>query len=109
MINVSKEFIEIMKLRTDFREYADFEFANGSKLTLEAKDFTIGNNSVNETTGADSLPLGETISRKIKVCLMNNDDRFSEYDFVGAKIRLYLKFQLSNTTEQIDFGTTGPD
>ena len=105
MINVSKEFQELMKTRTDFREYADITFADGRTLNLESKDFTIGNNSVNETSDSENLPLGVAISKKIKICLMNNEDQYSTYDFVGAKIRLYLKFELSSTVETIDFGT----
>lgn len=105
MINVSKEFLELMQTRTDFKQYADITFVDGTTLTLEAKDFTIGNNSVNEASDSDSLPLGASISRKIKICLMNNVDQFSTYDFVGAKIRLYLKYELSATTETINFGT----
>lgn len=105
MINVSKEFQELMKTRTDFREYADITFADGRTLNLESKDFTIGNNSINETSDSENLPLGVAISKKIKICLMNNEDQYSTYDFVGAKIRLYLKFELSSTVETIDFGT----
>ena len=105
MINVSKEFLELMQTRTDFKQYADITFVDGTTLTLEAKDFTIGNNSVNEASDSDSLPLGASISRKIKICLMNNTDQYSAYDFVGAKIRLYLKYELSTTTETINFGT----
>lgn len=94
-----------MQQRRDFREYADITLSDGTVLNLEAKDFTISNNSIVDGAGASALPLGEAIEKSIQIEIMNDKDQFSEYDFFGAKIKLYLKFQLSETVETLNKGT----
>lgn len=105
MINVSNEFRKLMNTRTDFKENAEITFANGTVLELTEKDFTISNNSVTDAYETNGIPLGVALCRSIQIELMNDDDRFSEYDFFGARIRLYLTFQLSETVERIEYGT----
>lgn len=105
MINVSREFREIMKTRRDFKEYADITFLSGEVLNLDSKDFTISNNSITDGAGASALPLGEAVEKSIQIEIMNDKDQFSDYDFAGAKIKLYLKFQLSETVETLSKGT----
>lgn len=105
MINVSKEFQLLMNERTDFTENAQITFANGTVINLAEKDFTISNNSMVDASETNGIPLGVAICRNVQIELMNDDDRFSQYDFFGAKIRLYLSFRLSETTEKIEYGT----
>lgn len=105
MIKVSKEFRDTMRTRRDFREYADITLASGTVLNLEAKDFTVSNNSITDGAGASALPLGEAVEKSIQIEIMNDNDQFSEYDFFGAKIKLYLKFQLSHSVETVNKGT----
>ena len=105
MINVSNEFRKLMNTRTDFKENAEITFANGTVLELTEKDFTISNNSVTDASETNGIPLGVALCRSIQIELMNDDDRFSSYDFFGARIRLYLTFQLSKTVEKIEYGT----
>ena len=105
MINVSNEFKKLMNVRTDFKENAEITFADGSVLNLIEKDFTVSNNNVTDASETSGIPLGVAVCRSIQIELMNDDDRFSEYDFFGATIRLYLTFQLSETVEKIEYGT----
>lgn len=105
MINVSKEFQLLMNHRTDFKENAEITFADGTVLNLTEKDFTVSNNNVTDASETNGIPLGVAVCRSIQIELMNDDDRFSEYDFFGAVIRLYLTFQLSETVERIEYGT----
>ena len=104
MINVSKEFQLLMNERSDFKQNATITFADGYVLDLTEKDFCISNNNVVDASDINGIPLGVAICRNIQIELMNNDDRFSTYDFFGAKIRLYLTFQLSETIERIEYG-----
>ncbi len=104
MINVSNEFRDRMKQRTDFRCHAVIAFADGSELTVPESGFTIGGNSITDGAGADGLPLGVAIGRSIHLSLMNDDDHLADYDFFGARIRLYLSFALSENTERIEMG-----
>lgn len=105
MINVSNEFKTLMSERQDFKEYAEVTLTNGTVLELTEDDFSIDNNSLVDSAGANSIPLGVALSRNVQLEIMNDDDHLSDYDFFGAKIRLYLTFELSSTTEKIEYGT----
>ena len=105
MINVSDEFKTLMSERQDFKEYAEVTLANGTVLELTEDDFSIDNNSLVDSAGENSIPLGVALSRNVQLEIMNDDDHLSDYDFFGAKIRLYLTFELSSTTEKIEYGT----
>ena len=105
MINVSNEFKELMSERQDFKEHAEVTLANGTVLELTEDDFSIDNNSLVDSSGANSIPLGVALSRNVQLEIMNDDDHLSDYDFFGAKIRLYLTFELSSTIEKIEYGT----
>lgn len=105
MINVSSEFKEIMMQRQDFKENAEVTFSDGTVLNLEEKDFSITNNSVVDSADANAVPIGAAICRNIQMELLNEDDHLEKYDFYGARIRLYLTFELLNTIEKIEFGT----
>lgn len=104
MINVSNEFKTLMSERQDFKEYAEVTLANGTVLELTEDDFSIDNNSLADSAGANSIPLGVALSRNVQLEIMNDDDHLSDYDFFGAKIRLYLTFELSSTIEKIEYG-----
>ena len=105
MIHVSSEFKEIMMQRQDFKENAEVTFSDGTVLHLEEKDFSITNNSVVDSADANAVPIGVAICRNIQMELLNEDDHLEKYDFYGARIRLYLTFELLNTIEKIEFGT----
>ena len=105
MINVSDEFKQIMTERQDFKCNAEVTLANGTVLPLGEDDFSIDNNSLVDAAGANTIPLGVALSRNFQLEIMNGDDHLSNYDFFGAKIRLYLTFELSETTEKIEYGT----
>ncbi len=105
MKTVSNEYIKTMKNRRDFYAVAEITFQDGTKKTLEKKDFTISGNSVVQSAGSTTFPLGMVVPRIVNICLMNDDDRWSEYDFYGAKIFLRTKYDLdSGLTELINVG-----
>lgn len=105
MINASNEFKELMKTRTDFKEKADITLKNGTVLNLDERHFSVSNNRIVDGSDNNSFPLGIAISKNIQIEIVNNNDQYSLYDFFGAKIRLYLTFQLSDSTETIEKGT----
>lgn len=105
MINVSNEFKKLMEERQDFKCNAEVTLANGTVLTFGEDDFSIDNNSLVDSAGANTIPLGVALSRNVQLEIMNDDDHLSNYDFFGAKIRLYLTFELSSATEKIEYGT----
>lgn len=105
MINVSSGFKQLMKQRTDFKENAEITLVNGTVLSLTEKDFCISGNSIVDGAGSSSFPIGVAIQRYAELELDNHDDHLIAYDFFGAKVRLYLTFKLSATTEKIEYGT----
>ena len=105
MINVSNEFKQLMEERQDFKCNAEVTLASGMVLTLGEDDFSIDNNSLIDAAGVNTIPLGVALARNVQLEIMNDDDHLMSYDFTGAKIRLYLTFELSSTTEKIEYGT----
>ena len=102
-----------MKVRRDFKQNAEITLAAALKgdvpetLTLSEKDFCIGNNRVTDAAGSNSLPVGVAVGRTIQMEIMNNgDDLWTQHDYFGAKVRLYLTFEdVASGTERIELGT----
>ena len=105
MINVSNEFLETIKYRTNFIQTATITFLDGTVIELGQNDFTLKNNTISDGTSSNGLPLGATASRSIKIDIINFDDKYSSYDFLGAVIHLFLSLPLSNNkVEKISMG-----
>lgn len=105
MINVSDEFRTLMQIRTDFKQNAVVTTIDGQIIELDESDFTIDNNSVTDSAGSGALPLGSAVARTIQIEIMNDTGKLADTALMGAKIRLYLTFQLSETIEKIEYGT----
>lgn len=105
MINVSAEFRELMQSRTDFKQYAEITLLNGAEWVLDETDFSIANNNVTDSSESNELPLGKVVGRTIQIEISNQEEQFKNVDFLGARIRLFLTFQLSKSTEKIELGT----
>ena len=105
MINSSKEFRQVIHERTDFKESARITFKDGRILDLQDDDFTVSGNTVSDSAGSSSFPLGVAVGRVIQLQIFNDNDRLSSYDFYGAVIDLRLSLELSNGPEILNFGT----
>ena len=105
MINVSNEFLRLMNEKTDFKQYAEMTLADGTQMVLTKEDFSVENNNVVDGAETSGIPLGVAVCRHIQIEIDNRDEKYSEVDFFGAKIRLYLTFELSETEERIEYGT----
>lgn len=105
MINASKEFRQVIHERTDFKESARITFKDGRILDLQDNDFTVSGNTVSDSAGSSSFPLGVAVGRVIQLQIFNDNDRLSSYDFYGAVIDLRLSLELSNGPEILNFGT----
>lgn len=104
MINVSTEFKQLMQGSTDFKEYAQITLANGTVFTMDESQFTISNNSITDGAGLSSVPVGVAVQKIAQLEILNDQEQWDGYDFFGAKIRLYMTFKLSSTTEKIERG-----
>lgn len=105
MINVSNEFYNKMQKNTNFKQRAEVTLKNGNVINLSQKDFALKGNSIFDGSESNGIPLGSAICRSIRIDLNNDDDHLSEYDFFGARIRLFLIFELEDAIESIEFGT----
>lgn len=105
MINVSNEFFETMRERTDFYQHAKVTLQDGTVLEFDKDNFTVGNNSYTDGPNESTFPLGIAIEKSIQIELYNDDESLSEYDFLGAKIDIWISFELSETTETITLGS----
>lgn len=106
MINVSSEFKTQMQHDTNFTEHAVMRLQNGEVLHLEASDFTVENNNFVDGASSTSFPLGVAVSKTIQIEIANFDEQYSNIDFFGAVIKLYIDYYLqeSQTTESVLFG-----
>lgn len=107
MKNVSTAFREQVKNGAIIYPYADVTLSDGSTLTLSPeKNFRVTGNSITQTAGNNSFPLGAAISKTIKLTIDNSDGSFDEKDFLAAKITLKSGVILADgTTEKIKEGT----
>lgn len=110
MINVSTAFREQIKERTDFREWAKVEFADGTIAYFgqqidmptgvsAVSEFAASNNTITNAADSSSFPLGAAISRHIQMEIANPfDDNgvglLDQYVWIGAIIQLRLYYDL---------------
>lgn len=104
MINVSTEFKQQMQKRTDFKEYAQITFTDGTVLTLDESQFTVTNNSITDGAGLSTVPVGIAVQKIAQLEILNDQEQWDGYDFFGAKIRMYMTFELSSATEKVERG-----
>ena len=86
-------------------QYADILFTDGRTINLGPKDFALSNNSITDSAGMNTLPLGAAIAKSIQLEIINDKEQFADYDFLMAEIHLTLKLQLSGTIESVNKGT----
>lgn len=104
MINVSNEFKQTMQTRTDFKEYAEITLVNGTVIKLDDTQFTVTNNSVTDGAALSAVPVGVAVQKIAQLEVLNDQEQWEGYDFFGAKIRLYMTFALSSSTEKVERG-----
>ena len=104
MINVSLECRKLMQSNTAFQEHVTITLADSTVLTIPQSDLIIQNNGITSGAGANAFPIGQASARTIRLEIANFDDKYSKYDFYGARIGLVVKYPLSNGTENFNYG-----
>lgn len=94
MINVSNDFKKRMEESRDFKSYAEITFTDGEKITLDSSQFMASNSSLTDGAGVSSFPLGEAVEKIAQFGIINDEQQYADKDFLGAKIRLYIEYQL---------------
>nr|WP_296083888.1 hypothetical protein [uncultured Blautia sp.] len=100
MIDTSVEFRKTMHQRTNFKPSASILFADGRMVNLTEHDLSINGNELTDGAESNSFPLGVAIGRAFSMEIRNQDQRFEDYSFYMATVRLQLHFELNSGTEE---------
>lgn len=105
MINVTNQLKTESLLNSNYYVTANAVLRDGTTLNLEKEDFYLDGNGIVDSSDSGDFPIGVAIEKTATLALVNDDDRFSDYNFAGAQFTLFLNLQLSDRLETIRRGT----
>lgn len=105
MINVTNQLKTESLLNSNYYVTANAVLRDGTILNLEKEDFYLDGNGIVDSSDSGDFPVGVAIEKTATLALVNDDDRFSDYNFAGAQFTLFLNLQLSDRLETIRRGT----
>ena len=101
----SSELLKAYETSAKFYQTAHFILANGQTLDLGKGDFYLSGNGLSDSAGSSTFPLGVALEKQITLSIVNDKDQYSTYDFIGARITVYCKYDLPERVESFLFGT----
>lgn len=104
MINVTNQLKTESLLNSNYYVTANAVLRDGTTLSLEKEDFYLDGNGIVDSSDSGDFPIGVAIEKTATLALVNDDDRFSGYNFAGAQFTLFLNLQLSDRLETIRRG-----
>lgn len=105
MINVSTQLKKESLTNRNYYVTANVTLSNGTTLKLGKKDFYLSGNSLVDSADSGDFPVGVAIEKTANLSLVNDDGRFDDYNFNGARFVIFLNLQLSDKLETIKRGT----
>lgn len=105
MINVTNQLKTESLLNSNYYVTANAVLRDGKTLNLEKEDFYLDGNGIVDSSDSGDFPIGVAIEKTATLALVNDDNRFSDYNFSGAQFTLFLNLQLSDRLETIRRGT----
>lgn len=105
MINVTNQLKTESLSNSNYYVTANAVLRDGTTLNLEKEDFYLDGNGIVDSSDSGDFPIGVAIEKTATLALVNDDDRFSDYNFAGAQFTLFLNLQLSDRLEIIRRGT----
>lgn len=105
MINVTNQLKTESLLNSNYYVTANAVLRDGTTLSLEKEDFYLDGNGIVDSSDSGDFPIGVAIEKTATLALVNDDDKFSDYNFAGAQFTLFLNLQLSDRLEIIRRGT----
>lgn len=105
MINVTNQLKTESLLNSNYYVTANAVLRDGITLNLEKEDFYLDGNGIVDSSDSGDFPVGVAIEKTATLALVNDDDRFTGYNFAGAQFTLFLNLQLSDRLETIRRGT----
>lgn len=77
-------------MRNNFYVTANCVLANGTSLTLTKDDFYLNGNGYVDASDSSDFPLGVAVEKTSTLTLVNDDDRFTDYNFNAARITIFI-------------------
>lgn len=105
MINVSTQLKKESITNRNYYVTANVTLPDGTTLKLGKKDFYLSGNSLVDSADSGDFPVGVAIEKTASLSLVNDDGRFDNYNFNGARFVIFLNVQLSDRIETIKRGT----
>jgi hypothetical protein len=105
MINVTNQLKTESLSNSNYYVTANAVLRDGTTLSLEKEDFYLDGNGIVDSSDSGDFPIGVAIEKTATLALVNDDDRFSDYNFAGAQFTLFLNLKLSDRLETIRRGT----
>lgn len=105
MINVSTQLKKESLTNRNYYVTANVTLSDGTTLKLGKKDFYLSGNSLVDSADSGDFPVGVAIEKTANLSLVNDDGRFDNYNFNGARFVIFLNLQLSDKLETIKRGT----
>ena len=105
MINVSEQLKEESKKNHNYYVTANVTLADGTKLSLEKKDFYLDGNGIIDAADSSDFPIGVAIEKTATLSLVNDKGQFDEYSFNGAVFTIFMNLQLSDHLETFKRGS----
>lgn len=105
MINVSTQLKKESLTNRNYYVTANVTLSDGTTLKLGKKDFYLSGNSLVDSADSGDFPVGVAIEKTASLSLVNDDGRFDDYNFNGARFVIFLNAQLSDKIETIKKGT----
>lgn len=105
MINVTNQLKTESLLNSNYYVTANAVLRDGTTLSLKKEDFYLDGNGIVDSSDSGDFPIGVAIEKTATLALVNDDDRFSDYNFAGAQFTLFLNLKLSDRLEIIRRGT----
>ena len=104
MINVSREFLELLRTERAFTFSAKVTLTNGTVINLTEDDLELGQCSIVCALDSGEFLVGNAVSQQLNLAFFNPQDKYKNYNFFGAVIIPKLIFWLTEeTSEAIQF------
>jgi hypothetical protein len=105
LINVSEQLKEESKKNHNYYVTANVTLADGTKLSLEKKDFYLDGNGIIDAADSSDFPIGVAIEKTATLSLVNDKGQFDAYSFNGAVFTIFMNLQLSDRLETFKRGS----
>lgn len=97
---VSMDWKRAMRTSRKFYACGVIAFADGQTEYVSRDDLRISGNYITDAAETSSFPLGVLVAKQVALILENYDERWSEYDFMYAKITLQTRFDSADVSSE---------